>query len=149
MRTTSSFKTGGHSFQCNMWHPDKAMENLAWLTKMVGEPIVSLVVNMGSVKDLLDSDVDLALLTPAVRELFNKLDEKEFVIKMNEFTEGMLVDGKKLEYETHFMGRPGHLMKVVVNVLKAQYSDFFDEIPAAMLAGKNQEKTGTITNPAH
>jgi len=149
MRTSSKFETGGHTYEVNMWHPDKAIENLAWLTKLCGESIVALLVNVDSVRDLMDSEVDLALLTPAVSTMLKSLDEKEVVVKVNQFVDGMLCDGAQFKYDTHFMGRPGHLLKVLVNVLKVQYADFFAEIPAGIVAGKNPATTGKTSTPAH
>jgi hypothetical protein len=130
MRVTSEFQAGESTYQVNLWHPDKAIENMTWLVKMIGEPVLALVVQQGSIKDLLDTDVDAAVLVPAVRSLVTNLHEKEVVLKVRAFTEGMLCDGGKVIYDTHFMGRPGHLIKVVVGVLKAQYADFFDALPA-------------------
>jgi len=153
MRTTSDFKVGAHEYQVNMWHPDKAIENLTWLTKLAGEPLLAVFVNIGSIEELMSSDVDLRLLAPAVKHLFQSLNEKEVVLKVNQFTEDMLCDGAKVVYASHFMGRTGHLMKVVTEVLKAQYADFFDEIPAGILASGTQKagagQTTTDTTPAH
>ncbi len=150
MRTTSTFKVGSHSYQANMWHPDKAIGNLTWLTKIVGEPILAVIVNVGSVQELMDSDVDLQLFLPAVKSLVSKLDESEVVSKVREMTEDMLCDGAKVKYDTHFMGRPGHLMKVLLQVLKAQYADFFEELPEAILSPRNEAGSeASNTTPAH
>ncbi len=149
MRTTSEFKAGAHTYQVNMWHPDKAIENMTWLVKLMGEPLVAIVVNIGSVQELMESDVDLTLLAPSVKHLMQNLNEKEVVIKVNQFTEDMLCDGKKVDYVTHYMGRPGHLMKVIMGVLKAQYADFFDEIPAGILAGGEKKAGAQDSTPAH
>ena len=149
MRTTSEFKAGEHTYQVNMWHPDKAIENMTWLVKLMGEPLVAIVVNIGSVAELMESDVDLTLLAPSVKHLMQNLNEKEVVIKVNQFTEDMLCDGAKVDYETHFMGRPGHLMKVIMGVLKVQYADFFDEIPAGILASGAKKAGAEVSTPAH
>ena len=145
MRTTSKFKVGAHEYQVNMWHPDKAIENLTWLTKVAGEPILAVIVNVGSLADLMESDVDLTLLMPAVKELITNLHEDQVVYKVNTFVEEMQCDGKDVVYATHFLGRPGHLMKVLAQVLKAQYADFFDELPAGLR--KPSEATGSKTSP--
>lgn len=137
MRVTSEFRVGEFTYQVNMWHPDKAIENMTWLVKMLGEPVVALIVQSGSVKDLLDSDMDVTLLMPAVRSLVTNLREKEVVIKVRQFTEGMLCNGAKVDYDTHFMGRPGHLMKTLVAVLKVQYADFLDALPAGLAGAKS------------
>lgn len=147
MRVTSEFQVGEHTYQVNMWHPDRAIENMTWLVKLVGEPVLALVVQSGSVKDLLDSDMDLTLMVPAVRSLVGNLSEKEVVFKVRQFTEGMLCDGAKVVYDTHFMGRTGHLIKVVTGVLKAQYADFFDALPAGnglKSAAMGSQNVGTI-----
>lgn len=127
MRTSEKFQVGKREFQVNLWSPAKAMENLAWLTKLAGEPLVSLFVQADSVKELMESELDLKALTPGLRNLFISLDEKVFVLKTKEFTEGLLCDGAKVEYDTYFMGRPGRLIKVIAHVLKVQYADFFDD----------------------
>ena len=134
MRTSENFKLARgkgskrvlHEYQVNMWHPDKAMLNLAWVVKMVGEPVITILMQVDTLEELMEK-VDSEVLVPAVKSLITQINEKEFVEKVNSFTEGMLCDGKQVEYETHFLGYPGHLMKVVYFVLKAQYEDFFDE----------------------
>ncbi len=138
MRTTSEFQVGEHTYKVNMWHPDKAIENITWLTKLVGEPVIAIMVNVGSIQELMDADIDLTLLTPAVKSLMLNLNEKEVLIKVHSFVEGMHCDGAKFEYATHFMGRPGHLMKVIVGVLRVQYADFFGELPAGFQNVKSQ-----------
>lgn len=135
MRTSEKFKLARgkgekrvmHEYQVNMWHPDKATLNLAWLVKMAGEPLIATVMQVDSLTELLDSKLDAEMIVPAVRSLMLKLDEREIVNKVRSFTEEMLCDGKKVDFDTHFLGYPAHLMKVVFFVLKAQYSDFFDE----------------------
>jgi len=134
MRTSEKFKLARgkgknrvmHEYQVNMWHPDKAMLNLAWVVKLVGEPVITILVQVDSLKELMDK-VDSEVLVPAIKSLITQINEKEFVEKVNSFTEEMLCDGKPVVYETHFLGYPGHLMKVIYFVLKAQYADFFDE----------------------
>jgi hypothetical protein len=143
MRVTSEFQAGGATYQVNMWHPDKAIENMTWLMRLAGEPLVALVTTAGSLQGLMDSDADLAFLTPAVKSLVMNLNEKEVVLKVRSFTEGLLCDGAKVTYETHFMGRPGHLIKVLAGVLRAQYADFFDGLPADLLKRKAAESTTT------
>ena len=147
MKTTSTFEVGGCTYAVNMWHPDKAMENLAWLTKTCGESITAIISSVDSLQDILDTDVDLKLLTPAVKAMLLNIKEKEVVQKVRSFTEAMECDGAKVDYDTHFMGRPGHLLKVVVGVLKVQYSDFFADIPAGIMPGKNQT-AGQNSTPA-
>jgi len=134
MRTTESFKLARgkgserklHEYQVNMWHPDKAMLNLAWLIQMVGEPVITILMKADTLSELMEK-VDTEVLVPAVRSLVTQINGKEFVEKVNSFTEDMLCDGVKVDYKIHFMGYPGHLVKVVYYVLKAQYADFFDD----------------------
>jgi len=132
MRTSETFRVGDIEYQVNMWSPDKAIEDLAWLIKLCGESITSLFVQVDSVKDLLDMDVDFQLLAPAIKELFTKLNEKEVSLKVRSFCDGLHANGVKVQYETYFMGRIGHLMKVVLQILKAQYKDFFDGTPEVL-----------------
>lgn len=127
MRTSEKFEVGKNKFQVNLWSPAKAMENLAWLTKLAGEPLVSLLTQAESLQDLMDTELDLKGLAPGLRNLFLNLNEKEFVLKTKEFTEGMLCNGAKVEYDTFFLGRPGRLLKVILQVVKVQYSDFFND----------------------
>ncbi len=147
MRTSETFKVGKHEYQVNMWHPDKAVENLTWLSKMIGDTLLGILVQVDSLKELADMDVDLKLLAPGVKSLLSNLNEKEVALKCQQFTEGMLCDGKAFKYETHFMGGIGHLMGVIVGVLKAQYQDFFDGLPVAELVGALAAK-GSSSTPA-
>ena len=136
MRTTHTFEIQGSKYQVNMWHPDKAMANLTWLVKTAGEPLVQIFMTVESLDELMDKNIDFSTFVPAVKGIFQKLDENQVVSKVHAFTEEILCDGKALEYESHFLGRPGLLMKVLIQVVKGQYADFFDEIPDGILTGK-------------
>jgi hypothetical protein len=152
MRTGETFKVGGHEYQVNMWHPDKAIRNLTWLTKMCGEGLLGLLMQTNSVKDLMDSDVDTQLLYPALKALLSNLNERNMVEKVNEIldADSMLCDGKPIKYETHFMGRTGHLLAVLAQIIKVQYSDFFDVLPANVVQGAKKSAAGSESlTPAH
>lgn len=143
----ANFEVGKHKYMINMWSPDKAIENMVWLVKICGEPLFNALTNAGSFKKLLDSEADLNLLAPSVKHLFMNLHDKEIAMKFSLFCDGLHCNGP-VDYKTHFIGRPGHLIKVVIQILKEQYKDFFEGIPAGMFAKGSNEETETGTTQA-
>lgn len=129
MREAETFSVKDETYSVNMWHPDRAMEELAWLIKMLGESVVSFVVQADSISDLMDKDIDASFLVPAVRNLVLNIKEKEIAARIKSYTSDIIHGTKPVDYGNHFAGQPGHLILVVAKVLRIQYADFFDVLP--------------------
>ena len=139
MRKMKSFKIGKHhTYEFGTWGIDKANENFAFLmqhAETLLDPIMNGIKAVGldddlSLEGFLEDESMQALVKgagSAVAKILAGIGPRDFKKKMREYTEGILCDGKKVEYDTHFLGRPTHLYMVVGFQLFYQYSDFLDE----------------------
>jgi hypothetical protein len=122
----------GKKYQASHWPVDKATKMLAKLIKILGEPLAMVIMGAsenkpegGSVLDVSMNDVNMDAIGTAIKGLASRLDEDEVVKIFRDCLEsGVLCEGKKFDYNTHFMGRIGHMMRVMIFVLKHQYQDF-------------------------
>lgn len=129
------FTIGDEKYQCGTWDVDTATDTLTKLVKLLGEPLVMVLMGAvestkdkeGGLKALMNTDID-DLKTESIAKAFNglamRLNEKEVKDVLRLCTSQMLCNGKQIEYNTHFMGRIGLLMRVAMQVLRHQYRDF-------------------------
>lgn len=136
MRKTTETTIGDHKYTIGHWPVDKQVKMLTKLTKILGEPLFKMLV-MGNPANAAKEDAGF-MDNPRVMEamaasfsgLVARLDEEEVKQLMRDVvTDQVLCDGKPFDYNTHFMGRIGHLFKVAVAVVRHQYADFLDVIP--------------------
>lgn len=113
----------GMTYEIGQWPVDKSLDMLTWLTKTLGESFASLSSGAVNMEDLMDKEI-ADVLGPAIRSLIPRLNEQEVKDRAREIVDDVLCNGKKIAYDVHFMGRIGHLFKVIVEVLKVQYADF-------------------------
>jgi len=128
-RKLEEVRIDGELYQIGQWPVDKSLEVLTWLTKTLGETVTSLIGAHASIDDFMDKDLGESI-GPAIRSLIPRLQEKEIRDKARQITDGILCNGKLVVYDVHFMGQIGHLFKVMVEVLKVQYADFFGALSA-------------------
>lgn len=132
----------GETYQIGQWPVDKSLEMLTWLTKTLGESFAALA--NGNIEELMDREIS-AVIGPALKSLIPRLHENEVKERARDIVDGILCGGKKVVYDVHFMGRIGLLFKVMGEVLKVQYSDFFDALTVTKTRAEAlvQEKTTT------
>lgn len=142
MRKTSTKSIDGHKYEVGHWDIDKQLGVMTRLIKLLGEPLARTLMgavseanksekNAGKkvgMKDLLDMDLSKHL-NEAVSALIMRLNEDEVKQLLRDVTTDLLCDNKPVVYDTHFMGRIGHLLKVAVFCIRHQYSDFLDVLP--------------------
>lgn len=132
----NEFKVGEHTYQYGFWSPDDGLTRLVTLIKLVGEPIVKLIVGATSAaknsEKGLDADVDeIQVLSTAMSGLAAQLNEQEVKNFIRGCQDQLLCDNKQINYDMHYKGRIGHLMQVTMQQLRGQYSDFLELLPVA------------------
>lgn len=141
----------GHQYTIGQWPVQKSLRMFTRLTKLLGEPIAAFVMGAqaspGETKSFMDKDLSSDTIAKAVHTLAERLDEELVVRTFEEITSEILCDGKPVVFNVHFMGRIGHLFKVSIAVLRVQYSDFLDELPAA--AAYRQANGEAVSTPAN
>ena len=132
------FTIDGHKYQCGTWDVDTATNTLTKLVKLLGEPLVMVLMGAvdsvkekgggGGLQSLMNTELE-DIKTEAIGKAFQglalRLNEQE-VKDLFRLCCGqqLLCDGKQIDYNAHFMGRIGHLLKVTMQVLRHQYRDF-------------------------
>jgi hypothetical protein len=67
-------------------------------------------------------------LPAAVRALCQNLNEKEVLDLIKELLTSATQKNNPVNFEEHFQGRLGHMIKVVAKVVEVQFADFFTEL---------------------
>ena len=129
MRETKEVVVDNHTYTIGQFTPSKGLKILVRLSKIAGQPLAMMADSFKG-KGMLDSDVNGELLGRAIQALTMNLDEATVEQTVKELLQGVLRDGKPLNFEIDFAQRYGHLFKVLGAVLEAQYGDFFGAIVA-------------------
>lgn len=144
MRKTTEVTIDNAKYTIGHWHIDKQTDTLVKLIKLLGEPLVYMMVGakkpQDAVQSFIDREIDVDGIGKAVAALTLRLGEADVKALLRDMvTDQVLCDGKQFDYNTHFMGRLGHLMKVAVAVVRHQYADFLDVLPVLSSdgAGRN------------
>ena len=128
--------------------PKTALRILTRLTKLLGEPLVAFLSNVDPAdpkKSILDSQISPDVIANALRGLVGRLDEDMVIETAEQLCTVVLYKGKPVQFDTHFMGRIGHMVKVIGKVLKVQYSDFFGVFPALAVSKDSQDSTQDLS----
>lgn len=128
MKTAKTVTIDGEEYLLGHWAVDKANEILAWLIESFGPAFRSAysLTETSSVEQTKD-DIALALsfLEVVAKNLSTVCTPKEYAQRIREFLSDVVSPQKgTIVYNVHFQGRILHLHKVVLEVLKYQYSDF-------------------------
>lgn len=117
----------GQDYTLGQWSIDKSAETLAWIFESFGPAFKDLYSGVKSA-DETKSELELGLhfLDIVSRNISSVLSPKEYAAKLRELASDLLVDNKPVIYQNHFVGKLVHLHKVIFEVLKYQYQDFFD-----------------------
>ena len=146
MRKTTETQIDNHKYSIGHWHVDKQVEMMAKLFKLLGEPLAMFLMGgvepKAGVASILDKQIDPSIIGKAVAGLASRINEEEVKVLFRQIvTDQVLCDGKQFDYNTHFMGRIGHLMRVTMAVLKHQYSDFLGESPDHSVGGLGNQSS--------
>ncbi len=117
----------GQEYTLGQWGIDKSAETLAWIFESFGPAFKELYSGIQKV-DEANSEIELGLhfLDIVSRNISSVLSPKDYAAKLRELASDLLCDNKPVVYQIHFVGRLVHLHKVILEVLKYQYQDFFD-----------------------
>lgn len=141
MRTATVTVIGEHKYTIGHWTVDKQVEILTKLTKLMGETLLRMFILGGDQKKestgVMDNPAVMEAVAASFGGLVTRLNEQEVKQLLRDIvTDQVMCDGKQFDYNTHFMGRIGHLFKVSLAVVRHQYSDFLDVIPGLTGAGQ-------------
>jgi hypothetical protein len=138
MRDLVTKEIDGSIYQFQQFNTTTALKIMAKLTKLIGEP---LIIAFGALKadktaapgagkrNLLDRDIDTAVLAQAARALVDRLDEDEVIAVVKRLTgENIICDNKNINFDVHYAARFGHLFKVLQAALEVQYGNFFSAV---------------------
>ena len=133
---TQERKIGDHHYSVTQFTATTALEHLADLAKLAGPAMIM----MGD-----DSEATLAedakekageKISAAVGALMAGLNKQTHVKLIKDLLQSTRVDSNPLVFDTHFMGKIGHLFKVLMFVLEVNFSDFLEEIGVLLAAQK-------------
>ena len=131
----SKVEVGGHTYELGEWPVDKAIEIMTWLSQTIGPVLFQAVSGAQSLSSVMDADLGQVLNQGVVNALTN-IKSAEVKERFRQIAGvDLLCDGKQIDYNTHYQGRIGHLLKVSVAVIKFQYADFLDVLPSAATRG--------------
>lgn len=126
----------GKNYEFGFLDIDTSMEYLTKLMRLLGEPLAKFLLGAlgeGSLKDLLDKDMDALKgdgLSEAISNLSSRLREDEVKDILRTLGgKGILCEGKKIAFDAHYMGKPGHLMRVALANARFQFGDFLGGSP--------------------
>lgn len=139
MTNTQSYKDftiDGISYRIQMLPAEQGMKILTRLLKMVGEPLAELIKVQGQ------RDKIFEILPMAIKTLVMKLDDDEVLQLAKELTSCVIKGNTSAtldrEFNLYFRGKYGHLMKVLLEVVKYNYSDFLDVLPLVAISEGQQ-----------
>lgn len=118
-------KIGDVNYTIQHFNPTKALSLLTRLTKTVG-PTLAVFTNA---KD--SSDLEAAI-PKAIQALVEKIDENETPRLIKDLLDcvtyggGQKVSGESFEF--HFQGKMGIMFKLLIEVVKFQFSDFLSDL---------------------
>lgn len=152
MRELAKIEIDNHTYEFSQFTTTESLRTLTKLTKILGEPMILAISSIfkGSKekltaedvkRSLLDREINTDVLAQAVRVLMEKMDEDEVIGLVKKLvTDRTSCDMKPINFDTHFMGELGHLVKVVKAALVVQYGNFFDAILSQLPVKKTEEK---------
>ena len=130
MNNTQSYKDltiDGISYRVQMLPAEQGMKVLTRLLKLIGEPLAELIKVQGNKEKIFE------ILPSAIKTLVLKLDDEEVLQLAKELTSAVIKGNTSAtldrEFNLYFRGKYGHLMKVLLEVVKFNYSDFLDVLP--------------------
>lgn len=132
MQEMKKYKIDGEEYEIGHFMTSKSTKMFARLTKLVLGPIgAGISDNSGASMDsVLDSAIDIDKMLTAIAA---NIDEDQVVSTVKELmSEVRLGTGMQFNFETHFMGRLMHMMKVLKAVLEHNYADFFGGVSGAV-----------------
>lgn len=129
------FKAENRTYIIGNWEVDKALETFIWLTKTFGEGLITILFSedgqeriqkFGSEenKSAEDAEQEKEMLSEFAAKVIDRLDTKEYVKYAKIIVSGTKCNAQDINFNQHFIGRMGELHRLILAILKHQYSDF-------------------------
>ena len=121
MRVPTEIEVDGEIYVVTHFTTTRSLEVLSDLVKLAGEPIASLFSEDG---DMLDIKLE-KVLPKAVRALVGNISKTETVALIKNIVDSTSHNGQSLlpTFDIKFSGKIGHLLKLLMAILKVQYGD--------------------------
>jgi len=119
------------TYTFHYWEPEKALERLTKLIKLVGEPAAKLMIGAAKQKQEGGSimDMDMNIASDAIGSLAMRLGESEVKGFIIECQDQLLCNNGPIHFNQHYKGKIGHLMKVTLAQVRFQFADFLEYLP--------------------
>lgn len=120
----------GLQYEFQKWGADDSLRVLSRIARIIAEPAGVVIGNLvvgskGDIKKLLDFDFDEDMIAKAIRSLMLNLDEDVNLALIKKISsEGVMCNGAKISFNTHFQDKLDHLYDVVLAGLEVQYGNF-------------------------
>ena len=139
MRKDKTVTIDKHKFLITMLDPESALKVLIWLVKSVGGSLSKSLGAFDSIEKVLDGDFGMGNLGDALSNLFEKMDEKETIEKIEILLNCVSNDGSDLNLQSPmFYGETFLILKVVKESMEVNFKSFLDEISGVL--GRVKEK---------
>lgn len=124
---------GEFDYVIHVMTPTISIKLLTKIMKLLGEPFAEMAGAARSAKGKDEAKQKAAAMLPAaVKALCNRMDEDEVVALIKQLMKTAHINNQPVQFERHFQGRLGHLMKVIWIVLEVQYEDFLTALTDLM-----------------
>lgn len=132
MRKQENVTVDGEQYMITMLHPDNALEVWAWLMNRFGGSLVKLFSSLPKGQKLTEmmtmnvSDAAGALNFESIgMEIVANIKSDEVKQNAKVLLSTVHQKNQPVDYVTHFMGRPGHMMRVIIKAIQVNFADFF------------------------
>lgn len=149
MKTPTTFQLDGETYTVSPYMTSTGMKLLTELVLILGKPLVQLIIRVkeaaagGSLKDLLEQDVDPATVDAVMTALYERLSPEAVDSLIKRILDQTFVGSTSTKvtegFDTRFQGKYLHVFKLVFKTLGVQYGDFL-----GVLGGHAGGKEGKV-----
>ncbi len=148
MIETRTKEIGGITYQVTQLPAMKGFKLQRRLAAILGPPAAEVMGGAVSVSELLKFNLNLGVLAPALRDLFERLTESELetitrsLLETAQVTESGKTGPVMPVFDTHFAGRYNDLYELIGFALEVNYGDFLGGLGARFASA--QARTSPI-----
>lgn len=125
----------GKIYEFQKWGAERSAATLFAIAGIVADPLGQVAGDMLSKRDgvnfqdVLDLNLDGDMVSKAVKALFANMNERMAMGLLKKFcAEGVLCEGKKIDFNLHYQDRLDHMFKVLRLAVEVQYGNFFSAV---------------------
>ena len=142
-----------HKVVVTQWPARKALSTKLKLIRIIGPGLGEIASGLKgqSTKGLIDSEMNLEKLTPAIEKLLSALNEETFMSLVTTLMSATRVDDLEMSIESNFdatfSGNLATFYKVALFVLEVNFGSFFGENGIGLLKAKamNLMQSGPVS----